>query len=295
MSPLIQSGRDHAPASRARSIAPSAGDNPGGADSPPGRSPLAFFVLTFALTIPFLVISAQAELFLLPGLPIAALMAVCPAAAAMIVVRLEQGPSGPANLLKRAFDQQRIRGRIWYVPILLLYPCIAALSYGVLRLGDADLPPPQIGLLTILAACPAFFVAALGEELGWSGYATDPLQSRWGPLRAALVLGAVWALLHVVALTQAHRSATWIAWWSLYTVAARVIMIWLYNNTGGSVFGAALFHTSLNVAWLMFSVDSARSDYRASGCITAIAAAIIVTGSGPRSWLKPGCPKRRRS
>lgn len=61
------------------------------------------------------------------------------------------------------------------------------------------------------------------------------------------------------------------------------------------MFGAALFHTSLNVAWLMFSVDSARSDYRASGCITAIAAAIIVTGSGPRSSLKPGCPKRRRS
>ncbi len=29
-------------------------------------------------------------------------------------------------------------------------------------------------------------------------------------------------------------------WWSLGTVAARIIMVWLYNNTGKSVFGVAL-------------------------------------------------------
>jgi len=33
----------------------------------------------------------------------------------------------------------------------------------------------------------AFFVGAHGEELGWSGYAIDPLQERYGAFLAAIV------------------------------------------------------------------------------------------------------------
>jgi hypothetical protein len=48
-----------------------------GPDSP-GRSPRTFFALTFALSIPFWVIGAVRPRELLPGLPVAALMALCP-------------------------------------------------------------------------------------------------------------------------------------------------------------------------------------------------------------------------
>ncbi|AQZ63192.1 unnamed protein product [[Actinomadura] parvosata subsp. kistnae] len=34
----------------------------------------------------------------------------------------------------------------------------------------------------------------------------------------------VWAIRHWPALLQAHCATSWIAWWSLATVAARVIM-----------------------------------------------------------------------
>jgi hypothetical protein len=37
-----------------------------------------------------------------------------------------------------------------------------------------------------------------------------------------------------------RRTAGWIAWWSLNTVALGVLFTWLYNNTGHSVFAAAL-------------------------------------------------------
>jgi uncharacterized protein len=93
-----------------------------------------------------------------------------------------------------------------------------------------------------------FFIAGLCEELGWSGYAIDPLQARWGALGAGLLMGLVWAAWHWVPLVQAHRSATWIGWWSLYTVALRVVIVWLYNNTGKSVFAASLFHAFSNVS-----------------------------------------------
>ncbi len=64
-----------------------------------------------------------------------------------------------------------------------------------------------------------FFAAALSEALGWSGCLIDPMQARWNALEASILLGLVRAVWHWVPLVQAHRSATWIAWWSRGTVA----------------------------------------------------------------------------
>jgi membrane protease YdiL (CAAX protease family) len=118
----------------------------------------------------------------------------------------------------------------------------------------SPVPVPQISLWSTLTLCVVFFVGALGEELGWSGYALDPMQIRWGALRASLLLGAVWAVWHWAPLIQIHRSVQWIAWWTMWTVSARVIMVWLYNHAGKSVFGAALFHATSNVSWQMFPI-----------------------------------------
>ena len=49
------------------------------------RDILAFFGLTFALTIPFWIIGRASGNALMPGLPIAALAAICPATAALIL------------------------------------------------------------------------------------------------------------------------------------------------------------------------------------------------------------------
>ena len=97
-----------------------------------------------------------------------------------------------------------------------------------------------------------FFIAAECEELGWSGYALQPLQAWWSALGAGILLGIAWAAFHLVPLVQGHRSRAWIAWWSLATVALRVLLVWLYNNTGQSVFAATLYHAISNVSTVLF-------------------------------------------
>jgi hypothetical protein len=104
----------------------------------PQRSSLKFFLLVFALTAPFWVIGAVTGLQLLPGVPVAALMFVCPVLAAIILVYQESKLAGVKALLMRSFDYKRIAAKIWFVPILFLLPVVAVLSFVVKRNGSID-------------------------------------------------------------------------------------------------------------------------------------------------------------
>ena len=219
------------------------------------KSPLAYFVLTFALSIPFWLVGAMSQFQLLPTIPISALMIVAPVTAALIFVYRENKAAGVKVLLKRAFDYKRVKFTIWYLPTILLMPGIMVIAYVVLRLTGVSLPNPRFSITTTLVLFAVFFVAALCEELGWAGYVTDPLQARFGALGGSLLLGVLWAVWHFTPLWEAQRSLAWIAWWSLGTVSSRVIITWLYNNTGRSVFVATLFHTMMNITWQLFPTN----------------------------------------
>lgn len=122
--------------------------------------------------------------------------------------------------------------------------------------------------------------------MGWSGYVIDPMQRRWGALRASIVLGGVWAVYHFIALAQVHRSADWIVGWSVGTVAARVIIVWLYNNAGKSVFATVLFHTTLNLGWQLYPVQGSFFNPGVTGAIMAVVAAIVVAVWGPQTLVR---------
>lgn len=204
-------------------------------------SPLKFFLLVFALSLPFWVAGALIKLQLLPGVPVSALMSLCPATAAVIFVYRANKFAGVNELLRRSFDYKRIKGKLWYTPVILLMPAVAVLSYEVIRLIGVPIPMPHFQVVRTMALSLALFLPALGEELGWSGYVIETMQDRWGALQASILLGLVLAIWHSVPLLQAGRSLIWIAWWCLYTVAARVLIVWLYNNTGEKRFRHGCF------------------------------------------------------
>ena len=67
------------------------------------RSPLRFFLLVFALSIPFALIGEVTGLQLYPGIPVTALAFVCPAIAAVILAYRENGTAAVAQLLRRSY------------------------------------------------------------------------------------------------------------------------------------------------------------------------------------------------
>jgi hypothetical protein len=255
-------------------------------DSSTGRLLLTYILLVFALSIPIWVIGGLTGIQLLPGLPLGALMTVCPVMAALILVFRERGLAGVSDLLKRAFDFQRIKAKAWCIPVVLLMPVVMLLTYWVMRLLGLPLPNPEISLVTGLTLLPIFFVAALGEELGWSGYLIDPMQERWGALRAAILLGVIWAGWHIVPLAQAQRSLGWIAAQCLFLIAARVIFVWLYNNTGKSVFAVAVLHAMVNVSWQLFPNNGSHYDPRIAALIMVVITVVVVLVWQPRTLTR---------
>jgi uncharacterized protein len=223
------------------------------------KSPWTFFVLVFILSIPFGVLGAFTDLSfpeeLGLNIPISGLMLVCPLITAVILVYREERLAGVGSLLRRVLDLKRVKHKIWYLPTFLLMPFVMVLMYVVLRLTGQPLPEPLMSLKTLLILpilFVAFFIGAIGEEVGWTGYATDPLQARWNALGGAIIVGSVWALWHTITYIEARNAPPWIVAQTLGTILLRIFIVWLYNNTGRSLFIAISFHSMVNVSESMF-------------------------------------------
>ena len=135
--------------------------------------------------------------------------------------------------------------------------------------------PLAFFLLAIPVLFVVFFLAAVGEEGDWMGYAVDPLQGRWSALRSSLVLGSVWAIWHLPLFAEAHYGVAYMAWQSFFLIAARVLIVLLFNNTGGAVLAAILFHDMINLSEGLFPNGGSHYDPVVTGAITAFAAAIV--------------------
>jgi len=255
------------------------------------RSPYLFFVLVYALSLPFWVINVISPMKLpVDNLPLTDIVATfSPTVAASILVYREERFSGVKNLWKRTFDYKRIKQKAWYIPIVFLMPFIYVLTYGIMRITGQPVPtvwhPP---LLTPLLFVLFFFYAAL-EELGYSGYVTDPMQIRHTALAASLIIGSIHAVWHWPSMISMGMAPGLFVWGTILAISFRILTVWLYNNTGSSVFAAVLFHAVTNTGRSVFPGGRAALELGdaavAYGLIT-IAALIVVFLWGPKTLTR---------
>jgi uncharacterized protein len=260
---------------------------------PRRRSPLAYFVLLTALSVPLWVLGGLVSVEGLPknGQVTEIGLAFMPFLSAAILTCKDEGLAGLGRLVARAFDIRRVGNPIWFVPILALLPAVYLLSYGLVRLFDVDLPEQQpIAVVWLPVLVVAFYVGAAGEELGYLGYAVDPMQRRWGALKAGLLIGSYWALWHVPALVQTGQTVSYIAWGLPAAIGLRILIIWIYNNTGRSVAAGILVHVTALVASSYVATS-------ASTPLTVLAAVVVVLVWGPRTLTRhhAGGPGRTRT
>jgi uncharacterized protein len=105
---------------------------------------------------------------------------------------------------------------------------------------------PTVVIITVYMV---FFVA-LGEEVGWRGYALPALQARYGALLSSVILGALWALWHLPLFfnPDLHYSNMPFVLQLAFQIPAAILFTWVFNSTGGSVLIAILMHAVLNAS-----------------------------------------------
>jgi len=232
--------------------------------------PALYFGFVFVLTAPFLVASAYLAP-LAPGLPASAVAVVCPTLAALIITRVFEAPEAQRRLI--GCSRLPANKREWYwcalavalpIAVTLASAWWQGVSNGNDRLGLRPLP--------MFALILPFVLGAWLEEVGWSGYATERLVPAYGALPAALIIGAVWSIWHYASLLQVNRPTVWIAWWTLGTVAMRVILVRIYLRGGRIVWTPTLFHASDSICWQAQQPLGVAFDPRIHGIVMTIIA-----------------------
>lgn len=257
------------------------------------RFPWLFFLITFGWTWAFwlpVAISANGHDALLE--PLTRLVgdgrmgAWGPFIAAIVVAVIHGGRHGLTDL---AGSMVKLRfSPLLYFAALGLIPAIVGGAQFVAWLVGEDIPASQ-GLANPIALPIAFvWIFFLGgplqEEAGWRATATRTLQSGWGALGAGLFTGAVWGLWHLPLFYMPREEIYYNQpIWGLMisTILLSVLLTWIYNATGRSLFAAMLMHTTWN--WSNYVFTTLQTDTGAFVFLILLAgtAIMIAALAGP--------------
>ena len=194
-----------------------------------------------------------------PPRPFSALGAILGLALpAFLVTGATEGRTGVRDLLRRT-----LRSRVgvgWYLFAVFAIP-VGAVLLAALVLGVAPLQTlTREWSLLVTVFLPHLVLAVvtvqLFEEVAWSGLVQHRLQSRYGTLKATILVGVAFATIHLptyltVPLTAHQLLQVLVAQVVLivpFAVLFRALIAWTYNRTGFSVLLAAIVHASFNTA-----------------------------------------------
>ena len=187
-----------------------------------------------------------------------------PSLAAIILVANRLGWQGLKSFLRRGIQMPKTR--VWLLLAVLVPFLLVAVSIFIILL--TSLPKPDFETLSPALVLPYFGVSlitgllfgGISEEFGWRGYVLSLLQAKHSALVSGLIVGLMWGVWHLdpetmlvplftegfgdflAAVGQGYGIRL------ISDIATAVLMVWVFNETEGSLLTAIVFHSALNAA-----------------------------------------------
>jgi uncharacterized protein len=214
-------------------------------------------ILFFTLSLVFLMVLALPGIlghygvivFTMNPLPLMIIGSWTPNIAAFLVVGWLLKERGGIRSMLLRWTMWRISPKWYFAAASPLFLTIALVPLWFLIIGEplqntgALNPGTIIGMLFI-----SLITGAMGEELGWRGFALPRLQSRMSALTASVVVGTVWGIWHLpLWFTGMGYESTPFLLFLYSCIVMSVIITWICNNTRGSMVLVTLFHMLFNV------------------------------------------------
>ncbi|MGB7785546.1 MAG: CPBP family intramembrane glutamic endopeptidase [Salinimicrobium sp.] len=217
-----------------------------------------FFLFSFFFSwfvwIGMIIFEPAEQLFI----PLLFLGAFGPSLGACLLIAFSSDPAQKKDFWKRLLGFKRVSLKN-YLFIFLIFPLILSVGYGCMNFFGMEIPSFSSffeGIDSISGFLYLLLFMLLGgplaEELGWRGFALQPLQEKLGPLKASLLLGSIWILWHLplffIEGTSQNQKGFGISFWSwsLQLLLISIIFTWVYNNTRRSILAAVLLHLMAN-------------------------------------------------
>ena len=136
----------------------------------------------------------------------------------------------------------------------------------------------------------------LTEEIGWMGFMQARLQDQYGPLKAIILTEIPFALWHLpfVLVEEGGELLPALVLLGIFVIPqlfARVIIMWLYNNTHRSVLLVALFHAAHNTTINQFTAEfipgSIETKFLIVEGVVVLAAVLLLIFTRGRLSYKP--------
>lgn len=239
-----------------------------------GLTPLViYFALAYLISwlIWFPLYSPALGIEGLPALPFQhGLGGLGPMIASFITTGIFEGGKSVKNL---AYRMVKARPLI-YVAIALLSPFILAFIASLISYG-INKHPINLSRLLVAKEFPEFtfagfllynlFFFGFGEEAGWRGFALHRLQSKANALTASVVLTVFWAIWHwPLFLYRPGFMDMGIAGafgWFFSLLTGSILLTWLYNSSRASILVCAIFHATVDIAFLADFNDQDMANY----------------------------------
>ncbi len=208
---------------------------------------LSYFALAYGLSALALAVVGPPRLDGTGGRPAAslAMFPVMVIGVGLVGIGLTAAVRGRSGLRELRARLTRWRIGRWYLVLLIPPLGILAVLEGFRTFVSPSFAPQFLVYGVAAGAVSGFF-----EEIGWTGFAYPRMRARFGALGGALLLGVLWGLWHLPVVDSLGAASPHGRYWPsffasfiLLVAAIRVLIAWVYTNTG-SVLIAQLLHAS---------------------------------------------------
>lgn len=213
-----------------------------------------------------------------------------PGLAGIVMTGLVDGRAG-----FRELRTQLLRWRVgarWYAVALLIAPLLTLAVLVPLSLTSTAFVPAIVTAddrtSQVVTAVVVGVIVPVGEELGWTWFATPRLRQRHGIVATGIIMGLLWGAWHFPVFAGSTGASGDVPP-TLYLVAMlfswlipyRVLMVWAYDRTR-SLLVAIVMHTSIVVNQFVLTPESIAGEAMLVSLVAYAALLWLVVGTVTR-------------